>query len=79
MVKDIKNKKVAVGVSLGILLVFSICLSFSYAYWQITRTQKGTNEIVAACLDLELVDEKGSFSLEKAWPINDEEGSLLEG
>ena len=80
MEKNKRNK--IIGLSIGILVVLIIVVSSTYAYWQITRTQKTPNDIVAACLNLDLKDasaENKGINLDSAWPISDEEGKTLTG
>ncbi len=80
MEKNKKNK--IIGLSIGILVVLIIVVSSTYAYWQITRTQETPNDIVAACLNLDLKDastENTGINLDSAWPISDEEGKKLTG
>ena len=75
-----KNK--IIGLSIGILIVLIIVVSSTYAYWQITRTQETPNDIVAACLSLDLNDaseENKGIDLDSAWPISDEEAQTLTG
>ena len=80
MEKNKKNK--IIGLLLGILIVLIIVVSSTYAYWQITKTQENPNDIVAACLSLNLenaTDENPRINLENQWPISDEEGKNLTG
>ena len=77
MEKSKRNK--IVGLSVGILIVLIIVVSSTYAYWQITKTQATPNDIVAACLSLDLEDVSAAIDLDSAWPINDEEASNLTG
>ncbi len=77
MEKNKRNK--IIGLTLGILIVLIIVVSSTYAYWQITKTQKDANDIVAACLDITMQNETGTFGLSKAWPISDSEGEALTG
>ena len=74
-----KNKKVNIAITIGVLCVFGMLFSSSYAYWQITKTQKTPNDIVAACLDITMQNESGTFGLDNAWPISDSEGEKLTG
>ena len=77
MEKNKRNK--IIGLSIGILIVLIIVVSSTYAYWQITKTQETPNDIVAACLDLNLEDKSAAIDLDSAWPISDEEGKKLTG
>ena len=77
MDKNKRNK--IIGLSIGILVVVIIVVSSTYAYWQITKTQETPNDIVAACLDLNLEDKSAAIYLDSAWPISDDEASSLTG
>ena len=77
--KDNKNKNKIIGLSIGILVVLIIVVSSTYAYWQITKSQKDPNSIVAACLDIDMQSVDGTFALDPAWPISDYEGYSLKG
>ena len=73
-----KKKKIII-LSIAIVAVIAIIAGSTYAYWQITRTQTTPNDIVAACLDITMQNETGTFGLDKAWPISDAEGEALTG
>ncbi len=77
MEKNKRNK--IIGLSIGIFIVLIIVASSTYAYWQITKTQETPNDIVAACLDLNLEDKSAAINLDSAWPINDDEAGDLTG
>ena len=51
----------------------------SYALWRVKDVQTGTNEILGACLQIELEENETGFTMENAWPISDEEGINLDG
>ena len=73
-----KKKKILI-LSIAIISVIAIIAGSTYAYWQITKTQETPNDIVAACLDITMQNEAGTFGLDKAWPISDNEGEALTG
>ena len=73
-----KKKKIII-LSIAIVAIIAIIAGSTYAYWQITRTQENPNDIVAACLDITMENETGTFGLDKAWPISDTEGESLTG
>ena len=75
--KQNKRNKI-IGLSIGILIVLIIVVSSTYAYWQITKSQKDPNSIVAACLDFN-VDFPVGITQENSWPISDNEGMDLDG
>ena len=76
--KDNKKKYLIVSIVIAIVAGVAIIFSSTYAYWQLTR-KTTPDDVVAMCLDLSIESETGTFGLEKAWPISDEEGKLLEG
>ena len=79
MEKDNKKRNKLIGISLGIIAVIAIIAGSTYAYWQITKTQKNANDIVAACLNFTIENERGAFGLEDAAPLTDAEGAALNG
>ena len=68
-----KKKYMLLGV-IGTLLLLT---GVSYAYWRLTLTQTGTNQISSSCLEVSLTNEQNDIHLEKAAPISDEEGLSL--
>ena len=70
--KKLKENKRAIVIL--ILLLITVCVGISYAYWQISLKQTGENKLVSSCLSIELVEESDAIKLEKAYPIVDEEG-----
>ncbi len=73
-----KKKKIII-LSAAIVAVIAIIAGSTYAYWQITKTQETPNDIVAACLSLDLEDASAAIDLDSAWPISDDEASSLTG
>ena len=71
-----KNKKTLL--ILGILIVISISLGLSYAYWQLSFNQVDPNKAMTNCLEIELIEESPEITITKAYPITDEEGMRLE-
>lgn len=71
-----KNKKKILIIMLGIIVGILVLIGASYAWWNTRITQKGVNTIKSDCLKLGLVDEN-PISLEKAYPITDEEAEKL--
>ena len=69
-----KNKKYVVFGALGVLL---LVIGVSFAYWILTLTQTGTNQIASSCFDITLTNEQNAINLQKAYPILDEEGKTL--
>ena len=62
---------------LGVIGVLLLLIGVSYAYWRLTLTQTGTNEITSSCFSLTLTNEQNEISLQKAAPISDEDGRVL--
>jgi len=76
MKEKLRNKKVVYTI-IGIVSVLLVALAVTYAYWLVTKTQTGENEISSACLDISLTDEKNDIALLEQYPISDEEGMKL--
>lgn len=71
-----KKKKTLMGLLiLGLVLVI---VGTSYALWQLTLTQTGTNTITTGCFQLNLVDGSNGITLNEAIPITDDEGHNLD-
>jgi len=68
-----KKKYIIIAIILiGILAIIGV----SYAVWQLTLTQKTTNVVNSTCFKIEFTDEN-PISLDKAYPLKDEEGKDL--
>ena len=72
MNSSLKNTRILLVV-VGVLLFGSLALGFSYALWQVTRTQTTTNTLSSACFDVTMV-ESGGVSLTNAYPMVDADG-----
>ncbi len=72
-----KKKRIIILALLGLLLVVSITIGISYAWWTSRVEQGSINKINSDCLKLQLVDETGAIQLEKAYPLTDTEASFL--
>lgn len=59
---------------LGIMLFVGGIIGVSYAYWQITNNQTGTNDVATGCFDLSFEETSADLILENAFPIVDSEG-----
>ena len=59
------------------VFVAILVVGTSYALWQLTFTQTGTNVITTGCLNLTLIDDTDAINLTDATPIGDEEGKKL--
>ena len=71
MSKKKKNVFIVI-VLIGIISIIGI----SYALWVLILTQSGQNDIVSSCFNVTFED-KDNISLQKAYPILDEEGKKL--
>ena len=71
-----KNKKIILCI-LGILLVFSILIGLSYAYWLTTNSQENSNIAKAGCFDTQFIENSGAINLDSVYPISDSQGTKL--
>ena len=62
---------------IGIIGTLILLIGVSYAYWRLTLTQTGTNQIASSCFDITLTNEQNAINLQRAYPILDEEGKKL--
>lgn len=72
MLKKLKQNKLALGI--GIFFFLFCIIGLSYAYWQLTIKQTGTNKLATSCFDISFKEESEAINLAKAYPITDEEG-----
>ena len=70
-----EKKKKSIIIMLSIIAILLI-LGTSYALWQLTFIQSGTNTVTTGCFKLEFQDEN-PINLQEALPITDEEGKTL--
>ena len=71
-----KNKKIILCI-LGILLVFSILIGLSYAYWLTTNSQENSNIAKAGCFDTQFIENSDAIKLDSVYPISDSQGTKL--
>ena len=62
---------------LGILLVLSVLIGVSYAYYMVTASQTNKNRLASSCISISLTNEKNDITLNNAYPITDSEGKKL--
>ena len=62
---------------IGVIGTLILLIGVSYAYWRLTLTQTGTNQIASSCFSITLTNEQNAINLQKAYPILDEEGKKL--
>ena len=74
--KTLRNseKKILILSSIGVLL--TIIVGVSYAWWNYITVQETTNILQTDCFEIKFTDQN-PISLEKAYPIIDEEGLEL--
>ena len=70
-----KKKKVLIIVMISVLLILSI-VGISYALWTLNLTQTGENDIASTCFNISFT-EKDNISLQKSYPLYDEDGKKL--
>ena len=72
MEKKKRNIFVLIVLLIGIIAIIGV----SYALWVLNLTQKGQNDIASSCFNITFTD-KNNISLQKAYPILDEDGKKL--
>ena len=72
MDKKKRNILITIVLLIGIIAIIGV----SYAIWFLNLTQTGQNNIVSSCFNITFTD-KDNISLQKAYPILDEEGKKL--
>ncbi len=72
MEKKRRNILITIVLLIGIIAIIGV----SYALWVLNLTQTGQNDIVTSCFNITFTD-KDNISLQKAYPILDEEGKKL--
>ena len=70
------SKKIILSV-LGILLILSLLVGVSYAYYMVSVSQTNKNVVKSSCLNLSISNEENVIRLEKQIPIMNEEGKKL--
>ena len=70
--KKKRNIFVLTVLLIGIIAIIGV----SYALWVLNLTQTGQNDMVTSCFNITFTD-KDNISLQKAYPILDEEGKKL--
>ena len=79
IVSDLKEKvrtKKAYYI-VGIILVICVFIGVSYALWTLSFNQEDTNMLASDCFQLTFTEDTEAISLDKAYPITDEEGKTL--
>ena len=70
------SKKIILSV-LGILLILSLLVGVSYAYYMVSVSQTNKNIVKSSCLNLSISNEENVIKLEKQIPIMNEDGKKL--
>jgi len=70
-----KRRIMFVGVSICLLILLSI--GVSYSYWKFTYVAIEENDITSTCFSMSITDEENPIVLESAYPITDEDGMKL--
>ena len=68
------KRKTIILSSLGVLLLISLVIGISYAYWLFRTNQTSVNTIGTSCLNVALTDVTSAIKLEDTYPISDEDG-----
>ena len=72
MDKKKRNILITIALLIGIIAIIGV----SYAIWFLNLTQTGQNDIASSCFNITFTD-KNNISLQKAYPILDEDGKKL--
>ena len=65
------------AIIIGLLISIVSIISMSYAYFLYTEKQEGTNVLQSTCLSFEMADQQNDITLQRTYPILDEEGKKL--
>ncbi len=71
-----QNKKVILGI-ITTLLIISIFVGISYAYWLNTNKQEGSNIAKTGCFNTTFTENPSAIKLEDTYPIDDSQGEVL--
>ena len=74
MINKLNKKHKIILIVIGILIITSITIGISYAYWQLTHKQTGNNELTAGCFEVTFEETGSDIVLTNTFPIIDEEG-----
>ena len=72
-----KNNKKKVIITLSVVVLLLFVIGISYAFWYFNLKQTGINKIAGSCFNLTLTNEKNDINLTDAYPILNEEGKKL--
>ena len=71
-----QNKKVILGI-ITTLLIISIFVGISYAYWLNTNKQEDSNIAKTRCFNTTFTENSSAIKLEDTYPIDDSQGEVL--
>jgi len=74
MINKLNKKHKIILIVIGILIITSITIGISYAYWQLTHKQTKNNEVAAGCFEVTFEETGSDIVLTNTFPITDEEG-----
>lgn len=74
-----KKRRTVALIVVGALLIASLIVGSSYAYWKITKAQTDTNEFTTTCLNLDLSNISSGIQMQSQYPISDEDGKATAG
>jgi len=74
MINKLNKKHKIILIVIGILIITSITIGISYAYWQLTHKQTKNNELAAGCFEVTFEETGSDIVLTNTFPITDEEG-----
>ncbi len=73
-----KEKKIIIGLIVGMFAILAITFSITYAFWQTTKEQTETNIVNTTCLNISLLNQENDINIPKAYPISDTDGKELQ-
>jgi len=74
VINKLNKKHKIILIVIGILIITSITIGISYAYWQLTHKQTKNNEVAAGCFEVTFEETGSDIVLTNTFPIIDEEG-----
>jgi len=74
VINKLNKKHKIILIVIGILIITSITIGISYAYWQLTHKQTESNELATGCLEVTFEETGSDIVLTNTFPIIDEEG-----
>ena len=72
-----KNKKLKIGILS--VLILTLVIVGTYAWWTLTQKQTGINKLTSSCLKFEIINEGAGLDLEGEWPSTLKEGYKKDG